>query len=542
MPRADVRVITSGPVVREKILAGAKLVNDVASATYGPTSSNVAIQRNYGLPIITKDGVTAVRDLASKDEIEDLGISLVVQASEKSNNISGDGTTASCILSYHIVRLADQRISAGFDAFSMRKGIEKASVWIKDELDKLAKPVADKDLDEVATISAGDAEVGKLVADTVRKTGGVGVTVVEHNGLGVIQDLVEGFHFEKGWTMPHFVTDRTSEEAVHENPTILVLEKKVSQNQDIGPMLEMVYNNTESKTVLIIGNVSGQALETCALTNVAGKIKVCVVNPPVYGDQELPFLEDVAAMTGGKVVSSSMPADQVIDEYLGEAKKIIVTKDNTTILEGGGIKEDVQMRIDDLKKQIKSDKYNAFQKERMEFRLAKLQGKIGIIRVGGAVESDIKELKYRIEDAIAATRAAKEEGIVAGGATTLANFSYEQFEITDSMDLDEVEGFKVVSESLREPFKQLMANAGEDGGYRLRQVLKAKSGYGFNVKEMTEEPIDLMKAGVIDPVKVLKSVVENSCSAAGLAITIPVHVGFDREYQIEQLQINKLSQ
>jgi len=539
MPRADVRVVTSGPEVREKILKGMYLVADVASATYGATSSNVAVALNYGKPNITKDGVTAVRDLASKDEIEDLGIGLLVEASEKSNSTSGDGTTCTCILGYNIMNLANQRIAAGYSPFALRKGIDKAAIWIKQELDNLSVTVKDEDLAKVAGISASDPEIGKLVADVVKKTGGVGVSVEFHNALGVIQDTVEGFHFDKGWTMSHFVTDRTSEEAVHEDIAICVLEKKITQNQDIIPILELVHANVKSKTVLFIGNVDGQASETCALTNLTGKIKVCVVKPPVYGDQELPFLEDVAAMTGAKVIPGSLPADKVTANYLGLADKVTVTKDTTTILGGKGNKKEIAERISDLKEQLKSDKYNAFQKERMELRLSKLQGKIGIIRVGGATESEAKEMKYRVEDAIAATRAAKEEGIVPGGATTLARLSKMD---SDEADPSEQQGCEVVFEALAEPFKQLMANAGEDGGYRLRQVLKSKKGYGFNVKEMSEEPIDLLKAGILDPTKVLKSVVENACAAAGLAITIPVHIGYDRAYQIEQIQINKLSQ
>lgn len=541
MPRSDPKIILSGDEVRRKILSGAKKVSDVAAATYGPVSGLVSIQKSYGSATTTKDGITAVRDLGFSDEVEDMGADLVIQASNKSNSVSGDGTTASCILAYNIMKLANQRIAAGFNAMGLRRGINKASLWIKEELDKLAIPIEDKDLHKVATISASDPEIGKLVADTVIKVGGVGITVEEYNGLGVVQDVVEGLYFDKGWDMPHFVTDRTTEEAVHESVSILVLEKKLKQNQDIIPILEMIHTETEHKTVLIIGNLEGQALETCALTNLAGKVKICSVKPPVYGDQELPFLEDVAAMTGAKLVQASMPADKVTKDYLGEADKVIVAKDNTTIIGGHGVKEDIQLRIDNLNKQLKSDKYNAFQKERMEMRLAKLQGKIGIIKVGGATETEAKEMKFRVEDAINATRAAKEEGIVAGGAVTLVQLTWNPHYLDDKLVLpkDELEGIQIVLEALREPFKQLMTNAGEDGGYRLRQVLAAQQGFGFNVKDMTEEPIDLIEAEVVDPVKVLKSVVENACSVAGIAITIPVAITIDRTYQLTQVEITK---
>jgi chaperonin GroEL len=538
--RGDAKIITSGPEVRERLLAGAKEAYDAVAAAYGPVSGNVAIQKNYGPAKITHDGVSILREIFSADEIKDTGIGLLNQAAEKSNNVSGDGTSLTTILGYHIMEKANQRIAAGFNPMGLRRGIDKASLWIKEQLDDEATPVKDKELDRVAGISASDPEIGKIVADTVIKVGGIGITVEEWEGLGVIQDVVEGLYFERGWDLPHFVTDRTTEEAVHENASILVLEKKATQNQDIIPILEMIYRDTEHKTVLIVGNVTGQAAETCALTNLNGKVRICTVKPPVYGDQELPFLEDVAALTGAKVVQSSMPAEKVGQEFLGSAKKVVVSKNDTTILEGNGLKEDIDLRISDLQEQLKSDNYNAFQKERMEMRLAKLQGKIGRLRVGGATESEVKELKDRIEDAIHATRAARAEGIVPGGGTTLAQLSTDP--IDDGADKDELEGVKVVLAALREPLIQLMINAGEDGKYKLRQVQAADKGFGFNVREMTEEPINLLEAGVLDPVKVVKSAVENACSAAGLAITVPVHVGFDREFQLEQLQINKLIQ
>lgn len=541
MPRADVRIITTGEELRAKVLAGAKQVNDAVALTYGPTAFNVAIEKSYGSAVITKDGVTVARDIALKDQCEDIGADLVIQASKKTNDNSGDGTSATCLLAYHIMRLANKRVSAGYGSAGLRRGIDKASIWIKQELDKLAVPVPDDKLHQVASISASDPEIGKLVADTVVKVGGVGITVEEYDGLGVIQDVVEGLYFEKGWDMPHFVTDRETEEAVHENCSILITEKRINATQDIAPLLEMVFNNTDHKTVLIVGNIGGKALETCALTNIQGKVKVCVVAPPVYGDQVLGFLEDVACMTGGKLIPSSMPVDAVDKDWLGFARKIIVSQTNTTILEGNAIQEDVDLRIATLKKQMKDPKYNAFQRERMEMRLAKLQGKIGIIKVGGATEGGRKEMKFRVEDAVHATRAAKEEGVVAGGAVTLAQLSLN-YPNPDKYDTDEAQGISVVLEALAEPFRQLMANAGEDPGHRLAKVLDAKPGWGFNVKDMTDKPIDLSKAGVLDPVKVIKSVVENACEVAGIAITLNGSITFDRQYQLDQVAITRASQ
>lgn len=535
MARGETKVINHK--AQDKIVKGAEAVYKAVARVYGPTSSNVAIQRNYGYPTVTHDGVTVAREVFLKDPVEDIGAGLLVQASDKSNNISGDGTSCTVMLAYHVMAGARQSAAAGFNIMKLRRGIDKASIDIKAELDKLAREVPDKELSQVAAISASDPEIGKLVADTVLKVGGVGITVEEYEGLGVIEDVVEGVYFEQGWAMPHFVTDRTTEEAVHANPNILIVEKKLKQNQDIVPIIEMVFKDAAEKTLIIIGHVDGQALETCALTNLNGGVKLCVIKPPVYGDQELPFLEDIAAMTGGKLVQQSLPSDKVTIDYLGQASKITIAKDHTTILNGKGVQEDIDNRIDDLKKQMLSDKYSAFQKERMEFRLAKLQGKIGIIRVGGATESGQKEMKFRVEDAVHATRAAKEQGIIPGGATTLARLS--TLPVPKNLNADEAQGYRVVLEALTEPFKQLMANAGDDGGYKLQQVLTSEPGYGFNVTKMGSEPIDLFKEGIVDPVKVIKSVVENACDVAGIAVTIPTTITIDREAQLEQIAMNK---
>lgn len=534
MPRHDPRNLNTDPL--PKLLKGAKKAYKAVATAYGPTSGNVLLQKTYGNAVSTHDGVTIIRDLASKDEVEDMGIGFLDEASRKSNDTSGDGTTATVLLGYHIMRLANQRIATGLNPIALRRGIDKAANFVKEELRKLAVPVQDKDLYKVAAISAGDEEIGKLVANTITKVKGVGITIEEHPGLGVIQDVIDGLYFETGWTAGQFVTHRETEEAVLENTHILITEKKLDTNQDIVPILEMV-GKTDEKSVLIIGYVGNKALETAILTHNMGGIKVCVVRPPVYGDQELPFLEDVAAQTGGKVIPPSMPAGKVELEHLGFAKKVVVDRGSTTILEGKLDGELVQTRIDTLYRQLQDDKFTAFQKERMELRLAKLQGKIGIIKVGGATESERTELKFRVEDAVHATRAAREEGIVPGGAVTLARLSDDwDYSITNP---DEKEGMIIVMDALVEPFKQLMENAGEDPGSRLQSILKAKPGYGYDVKNMSEEPIDLMKAGVFDPVKVIRSVVENACGASGLAITTKAAVTIDRAYQLEQKVLNR---
>ena len=536
MSRGDIRVVNTDNV-RDKAIQGARVVYNAVSAAYGPTSGNVALEKSYGSYVISHDGVSIARDIVLKDKDQDIGADLLIQASKKSNDISGDGTTCSILLGYHIMNEANKAIAAGYNPMAIRRGINKASQAIKDELDKLAVPVKDEDLINVATISAGDAEVGQLVADTVLKVGGVGITIEEYEGLGVVQEVVEGLYFEKGWITEHFVTDKQSEEAVMENTTVMVLEKRISSNQDIIPLIELVHKEAEHKSVVFIGNISGQALETCALTNIhpAGKVKICVVAPPAFGDQVLPFMEDIATITGGKAIPNTMPSDKVTKDYFGFAKKVVVTRSDTTILGGGGAEEDINIRIATIEEQLKSDKYSVFQKERMEKRLSKMQGKIGIIRVGGATESEVREMKFRVEDAVQATRAAREQGIVPGGATTLATIRCG----VDVADEGETQGIYAVRKALGEPFKQLMLNAGEDGGYRLSQIRNAKAGYGFDVKNMTDEPIELMSIGITDPTKVLKSIVENACSVAGIAITLSGSVIIDREFQLEQVRLTQ---
>lgn len=534
--RGDPRVVkTEG--VQDEVLKGAKTMYDLVSRVYGPTSYNVALQKSYGSHVLTHDGVTVAKDVILRDQNVDLGAELLYNASKKSNDTAGDGTTCTVLLGYHVMRNAYARIASGYNPMGLKRGIDKAAADIKDRLERQAKSIPADRLHEIATISASDPEIGKLIADTVNQAGGVGITIEEYNGLGVVQDIIEGTFFEKGWTVPHFINDFQTEEAVHENVHVLVIEKRIRDNQDIVPIIEMIYREAEYKKVLIIGNISGKALDTCQLTQNAGKVNICVVAPPVYGSQVLPFLEDMACITGGKIVPENIPAERVTLDFLGSADKVVVDKDSTMIFGGKGDYEQRQMRIDTLHKQLKSDKYNAFEKERMEKRLSKLQGKIGRIKVGGTTEQLRDETKFRVEDAVFATRAAAEQGVVPGGATTLARLSKE-IEVPDIQDLNELEGYKVVLKSLTEPFRQLMLNAGEDPGYRLQQLLNSKPGYGFNAAAMTDKPINIVEAGIIDPVKVIKSIVENSCSVAGMAITLGGITQIDRKFQLEQVQLN----
>lgn len=535
--RGDPRIVKTDGVLDEAI-AGAKLMYDAVSKAYGPTSYNVALQKSYGSHVITHDGVTIAKDVILRNQDHNIGADQLYAASRKTDDISGDGTTMTVVLGYHIMQKAHQRLAAGFSPMGLRRGIDYAGREVVKRIEALAKPVKDANLHEIATVSSNDPEIGKLVADTVIRSGGVGITIEEYEGLGVMQDVIEGVYFEKGWSLPHFVNNSVTEEVLQDNMHVICLEKRIRANQDIVPILEMVFKETEHKKLLIIGNLSDKALNTCALTNLTGGVAVCVVAPPVYGTQVLPFLEDIAVLTGGKMVPQDLPANKVTADYLGFAKKVIVGRATTTIMETEGNTEDIGVRIEQLKEQLASDQYNAHEKERMERRLSKLQGKIGIIRVGGATESEREEMKFRVTDAVHATRGAKEDGIVPGGATTLARLSAAVIDTT-KLDKHEQEGVKVVLEALAEPFKQLMVNAGEDPGFRLQQVLRAKDNHGFNVREMTDDPIDLIKGGVIDPVRVLKSGVENATSVAGIVITLGASLTIDRDFQLEQIRLNQ---
>jgi chaperonin GroEL len=549
--RGDPRIVnTTSDAVLDEALAGAKKMYDAVRKVYGPTSFNVALQKSYGSHVVTHDGVTVAKDVILRNQDQNIGADELYKASRKTDDISGDGTSMTVVFGFHAMEKARRRLAAGYNPMALRRGIRWAGQELVKKLDELAVAVPDEKLHEIATISSNDPEIGQIVADTVIKAGGVGITVEEYDGLGVLQDVIEGLYFEKGWAMPHFVNNAISEEVLHEDIHVLCLEKRIRANQDIVPILEMIYEQSElaenngsiKPRVLIIGNLSDKALRTCVLTDRGGAISICVVDPPVFGSQVLGFMEDVAAMTGGKVVPESMPAGKVTKDYLGLCERIIVGRTTTTIIGSKGDQKDVEQRIADLKTQLDDSKYTAPEKERMERRLAKLQGKIGIIRVGGAIDTEREETLARVRDAVYATRGAKEDGIVPGGGTTLARLSrLKPSELAGYDDLPEgeQEGVKVVLAALAEPLKQLMINAGESPDYRFEQVLGSKAGFGFNLKEMTDKPIDLLKAGVIDPVRVLKSGVENGCSVAGTVITLGATLTIDRDFQLEQIQLNK---
>jgi len=461
-----------------------------------------------------------IRDVVLPDKQEDIGAGLLIEASKKSNDISGDGTTASAILGYLIMEEAMKKAAAGFNTMELRRGIDKAALAIKKLVEKESTPVEDEKLADIASISASDRAVGELIAETVLKVNGRGIAIDEHPGLGVVQEIIEGFFFERGLADPQFITDRGTQQTALHSVHVLALDKRVTTNQDIVPLLAVALKEG-IKRLVIVGNVSATALETCIQNDadVNLPLRIMVIHPPVYGDQTSEFVEDIAIYTGGKPVNSSTSYETFDLSYFGQAGQFIANMNQTTLLEGAGDKEDMEKRIKFAEEQLKSKDFNAAQKEKIEIRLTKMQGKVGILRVGGATPAEVAEMKFRVEDAVHATRAAREEGIVPGGGTTLARISREVK--PEGETEGEIEGFKAVINALPGAFKQLMVNAGQGSGdARLAQLFKSEKGFGFNLRNMTDEPIDLKEAGVVDPTKVIKSVVENACSVAGLMITL----------------------
>lgn len=532
----DPKNILTGDEARAKVLSGAKKAYELAALVYGPTSSNVALEKSYGQAIISHDGVTVLREVKLEDPAENIGAELLIQASKKTNDTVGDATTGTAILAYHIMEKASKRLAAGYNPMALRRGIDKAAVWVKEQVDQVSVPVDDDNkLRQVAVISCGNEAEGTLVAETLIEVGERGgVTIQEYPGVELEREIVEGFYFEKGWSDIRFVTHPETLEAKYEDIAVLVIEKRLHNVADIVPLVNGVLNGmlkANQRKLLVIGDVTGSALATLIDNKLKGVLETVVTSAPVYGDQKVGFLQDVAALTGATFISEGSPLEKITIEDLGSAQQVIVTQDATTILGGGGDKEQIQNRIDVLVEQL-SKENSAFRKERMELRLAKLSGRIGLIKVGGATEVEMRERKFRIEDAVAATKAARESGIVPGGATTLLRISNNDVvEEFTTLTEDEKQGALALWEALQMPFRQLMTNAGWDAGGLVKQVLKAPQGHGYDVKNPTDEPIDLIAAGVVDPTKAIKQTVENAASVAGIAITTGAAITIIRKDQ-----------
>ena len=511
---------------RNRILGGAQALYDAVKVTYGPKGRNVVIAKGFGGPTVTHDGVTVAEgvDLPENDDETlgyKVGAELIKQAASKLNKAAGDGTTTVTVLTYNILKEANRLIAAGHNPMELRRGIEEAGREVVAQLDKLSESIEGKAdrVAEVATISAGDETIGKLIADVIAKVGKDGVVTVEAGqGLEMESEVVEGFSLDKGWASPFFVTDPSRQEAVYDKPSIIITDQKLSSAQEIVPLFEKLMQAGKKDIVLIADDVEGEALSFLVLNKLKGGLNTVVIKAPSFGDRRKDIMADIATLVGGQVISSDlgMKFDTVELDVVGSARKVIAGKDETTIIEGAGTNTEVKARI----AQIASLAENAsseYDKEQYEKRAAALSGKVAVIKVGGATETEIDEKKFRVDDAVAATKAALAEGIVAGGGVTLVNLS-EKLK-TDGAD-SHAAGRQVVKNALKQPFLQITANAGLNSEALLAQVEAGKQGFGVNVMNPDAGLVDVKKAGVIDPARVTKEAVQNAVSIASTAATM----------------------
>lgn len=511
---------------RNRVLGGAKSLYDAVKVTYGPKGRNVVIAKGFGGPTVTHDGVTVAEGIELPENDDEtlgykVGADLIKQAAKNLNKQAGDGTTTVTVLTYSILKEANRLIAAGHNPMELRKGIEQAGAEIVKELNKLAEPIEGKSdrVAEVATISAGDAEIGKLIAGVIEKVGKDGVVTVEAGqGLELEAEVVEGFSLDKGWVSPFFVTDAGRQEAVYEKPAILITDKKISSVQEFLPMLEKLAQSGKKDVVLIADEVEGEALSILVLNKLKGVFNTVAVKAPSFGDRRKDVLRDIAVLTGATVISEDhgLTFENAGLEVLGSARKVIVGKDETTIIEGAGKPSGVKERIAEIKS-LSENASSEYEKEQFDKRAAALSGKVAVIKVGGATETEIDEKKFRVDDAVAATKAALAEGIVAGGGVTLVNLAGNlKVSGADSLSV----GRQILKDALKQPFLQIMKNAGLNADALLAQVESGKPGFGVNVMKPEDSLIDVKKAGVIDPARVTKEAVQNAVSIASTAATM----------------------
>ncbi len=506
---------------RRALERGVNKVADAVKVTLGPRGRNVVIEKKFGSPTITKDGVTVAKEIELSDPMEDVGAKLVKEVASKTNDVAGDGTTTATVLAQAIVREGLRVVAAGANPLAVKRGIDKAVAATVEEIRDMATPVEDKEgIASVGAIAGNDREIGELIAEAMDKVGKDGViTIEESKGTGTTVEIVEGMQFDKGYLSPYFVTDPERMEAVLENVLILLQEKKISNVQDLVPVLEKVARSGQP-LLIISEDIEGEALATLVVNRIRGILNVCAVKAPGFGDRRKAMLEDIAILTGGKFLSEDLgiKLENVDISMLGTAEKIIVTKEDTTVIKGGGTKDEVAGRVSQIRRQIENTDSD-YDREKLEERLAKLAGGVAKLSVGAATETELKEKKHRFEDALSATRAAVEEGIVPGGGSTIVQAA----KVLDSLkadDSDEQTGINIVRRALEEPLRQIAFNAGLEGSVVVNKVREQAVGFGLNA--LTEEYVDLVKAGVVDPVKVTRSALENAASIASLILTTEV--------------------
>ena len=512
--------VIHGEESRAAILRGVNQLADAVKITLGPKGRNVVIDKKFGSPTITKDGVTVAKEIELKDALENMGAQMVREVASKTSDVAGDGTTTATVLAQSIFKEGVKTVAAGANPMALKRGIDKAVIKVTEEIKRLSKPVKGDMIAQVGTISAnGDKTIGGIIAEAMSNVGKDGViTVEESRTMDTALEVVEGMQFDRGYLSPYFVTDAERMEAQLDNPLILINEKKISSMKDLLPLLEQVAKM--GKSLLIIAeDVEGEALATLVVNKLRGTLNVCAVKAPGFGDRRKAMLEDIAILTGGQVISEDLgiKLENVKLEDLGKAKKITVDKDNTTIVEGAGKAADIEGRVKTIRTQIE-ETTSDYDREKLQERLAKLVGGVAVIKVGAATETEMKEKKARVEDAMHATRAAVEEGIVAGGGVTFIRAAKALESFTTDGDEDEQIGVNIVKRALEEPIRQIAANAGQEGAVVVANIRKEKNeNYGFNAA--TEEYEDLVKAGVIDPAKVTRTALQNAASIAGLMLT-----------------------
>ena len=513
------KVIKFGEDARKSLLEGVNKLADTVKVTLGPKGRNVVLDKSYGAPLITNDGVTIAKEIELEDKFENMGARLVKEVSTKTNDVAGDGTTTATVLAQSMIKEGVKNVAAGADPMAVKRGMDKAVDVAVKELKKISSEVEGKDgIARVASISADNEEVGNLIADAMEKVSKDGVITIEESKTSNTElNVVEGMQFDKGYVSPYMVTDTEKMEAVLDNPYILITDKKISNIQEILPLLENLMQQS-GKLLIICDDVEQEALSTLVLNKLRGVLNVVAVKAPGFGDKRKAMLEDIAILTGGEVITSELGLElkDTSIEQLGRAKQVKVQKENTIIVDGAGDKVKIQERVKQIKAQIEETK-SSFDKENLQERLAKIAGGVAVIGVGAATEVEMKDKKLRIEDALSATRAAVEEGIVAGGGTALINVIPSVEKAVESMPESEKLGAKIVLKALEEPLKQIARNAGLEPAVILENVKKADVGFGFDARN--EQYVDMKKAGIVDPTKVTRSALQNAASIASMVLT-----------------------
>jgi chaperonin GroEL len=503
---------------QKRILAGVDALANAVKVTLGPKGRNVVLEKSFGAPKVTKDGVTVAKEIELKDKFENMGAQMVREVASKTNDVAGDGTTTATVLAQAIYREGARMVAAGHNPMEIKRGIDRAVAHVVEELKRFSKKVSgDSDVLNVATVSAnGDSAIGEIIAKAMKQVGTEGViTVEEAKGIVTELEVVEGMQFDRGYISPYFVTDPEKMQAVLEDPYILFSEKKIASMQDLIPLLEQIVR-TNRPLLIIAEEIEGEALATLVVNKLRGALKVSAAKAPGFGDRRKAMLKDMAILTGGQVVSEDLgiKLDSITVKDLGRAKRVTLTKDHTTIVDGAGKKDEIKGRVEAIRREIEATSSD-YDKEKLQERLAKLSGGVAVVKVGASSEIEMKEKKDRVDDALNATRAAVEEGIVPGGGVALirAEASLAKLDLSD----EQLVGVRIVRRALEEPLRQIAENGGHEGSVVVEAVRNGKSGFGFNAS--TDQYEDLVKAGVIDPTKVVRTALQNAASVASLLLT-----------------------